>query len=217
MPLRVVRTILLGRTRWRQCWKTTGLRKEFINKDIHKPQAVDAQDLAEWIKCVTKARRIILEGVWDHIFSNLHGKETPYAMWKALTNLFQNNIDHRKLALKEKLRKIKMEKGDTKPKYLTKFTQHRDELKCQCYSCWRRYGQPITSKPYQELAMLPRLSKWEGEATRVGAFVVRLGARRDSLEQERWILIQAWWWGELCLSWKDEEREREVIPFQIKF
>jgi len=51
-----------------------------------------------------------------------------YAMWKALTDLFQNNSDHRKLALKDKLRKIKMEKGETIRKYLTKFTHYRDEL-----------------------------------------------------------------------------------------
>jgi hypothetical protein len=43
-------------------------------------------------------------------------------------DLFQNNSDHRKLALKDKLRKIKMEKGDTIPKYLTKFVQCWDEL-----------------------------------------------------------------------------------------
>ena len=49
-------------------------------------------------------------------------------MWKALTDLFQRNSDHRKLALKDKLRKIKMEKGDSIPKYLTKFFQCRDEL-----------------------------------------------------------------------------------------
>lgn len=60
--------------------------------------------------------RIILERVWDHIVSSLHGKETPYAIWKALIDLFQNKNDHMKLALKEKLRKIKMEKGDKIPK-----------------------------------------------------------------------------------------------------
>ena len=32
------------------------------------------------------------------------------------------------MALKDKLRKIKMEKGDTIQKYLTKFTECRDEL-----------------------------------------------------------------------------------------
>ena len=49
-------------------------------------------------------------------------------MWKALTDLFQSSSDHRKLTLKDKLGKIKMEKGDTIPKYLTKFFQCRDEL-----------------------------------------------------------------------------------------
>ena len=49
-------------------------------------------------------------------------------MWKALKDLFQNNSDQRKLALKDKLRKIKMEAGDSISNYLTKFTQCRDEL-----------------------------------------------------------------------------------------
>ena len=69
-----------------------------------------------WKKNVAKARKILLERVRDHIVSNLHGKETPYAMWKALTNLFQNNSDHKNMALKDKLKKIKTEKGDTIPK-----------------------------------------------------------------------------------------------------
>ena len=48
-------------------------------------------------------------------------------MWKYLIDIFQSSSDHRKLALKDKLRKIEMEKGDTKPKYLTKFVQCRDK------------------------------------------------------------------------------------------
>ena len=94
--------------------------KEFIDKDVPKP---DATNLDAWQNKVAKARRILLEGVRDHIVSSLHGKATPYAMWKALTDLFQSNSEHRKLTLKDKLRKIKMEKGDTIPKYLTKFVQ----------------------------------------------------------------------------------------------
>ena len=45
-----------------------------------------------------------------------------------MTDLFQNNSDHRKLALKDKLRKIKMEKGESIRKYLMKFVQCLDEL-----------------------------------------------------------------------------------------
>lgn len=54
-----------------------------------------------------------MEGVRDHIVSNIHGKETPFAMWKALTKLFENSSDHRKLDLKDKPQNIKMYKNDT--------------------------------------------------------------------------------------------------------
>ena len=100
---------------------------EYIESDIPQPAATDAQ-LVQWKKDVAKGRRIILEGVQDHIVSNLHGKTSPFAMWKTLTELFQNQSDQRKLALKDKLRKIKMEKNDTIPQYLSKLTQCRDEL-----------------------------------------------------------------------------------------
>ena len=99
--------------------------KEFIEKYVPKP---DAANLDAWRKKMEKERRIFLEGVRDHIFSSLHGKATPYAMWKALTDIFQSSNYHRKLALKDKLRKIKMEKNDTILVYLTKFVQCRDEL-----------------------------------------------------------------------------------------
>ena len=102
--------------------------KNFIDQEIPKLATTNAQELAEWKKCVAKARRIILEGVWDHIVSSLHGKDTLFSMWKTLKDLYQNNSDQRKLALKDKLQKIKMEAEDSIPKYLTKFTHCHDEL-----------------------------------------------------------------------------------------
>ena len=105
--------------------------KEFIDKDVPKPDAADAADATNidaWKNKVAKARRILLEGVRDHIVPSLHGKATPYEMWKDLMDLFQISSNHRKLVLKDKLRKIKMEKGNTIPKYLTNFFQCRDEL-----------------------------------------------------------------------------------------
>ena len=88
----------------------------------------DATNIDAWQNKVAKARRMLVEGVRDHIVSSLHGKATPYAMWKALTGLFQSSSEHRKLVLKDKLKKIKMEKGNTIPKYLTNFGQCQDEL-----------------------------------------------------------------------------------------
>jgi hypothetical protein len=102
--------------------------KDYINRDVPKLDATDTTNLDAWKKKVAKARRILLEGVRDHIVSSLHGNTTPHAMCKVLMDLFQNSSDHRKLALKDKLRKIKMEKDETIPKYLTKFVQCQDEL-----------------------------------------------------------------------------------------
>ena len=81
-----------------------------------------------WKKKTARCQRILLEGVKDHIVSSPHGKASPLLMWKALKKLFQSNSDQRKLVLKDKLRKIKMEKNDTIPVYLTKFVHCRDEL-----------------------------------------------------------------------------------------
>ena len=77
---------------------------------------------------MAKERWTILEGVRDHIVMSLHGKDTPFLMWKTLRDLYQNNSDQRKLVLKDKLRRIKMEKGDTISTYLNKLTNYRDEL-----------------------------------------------------------------------------------------
>ena len=69
-----------------------------------------------------------MEGTQDHIVSNLHEKETPFAMWKVLTKLFERNNGHRKLALKDKLRSIKMKNNETIMKYPRRFTQCCDEI-----------------------------------------------------------------------------------------
>ena len=102
--------------------------KEFIDAEIPKPASSDAAALDAWQKKTKKCQRILLEGVKDHIISILHGKASPFLMWKALTDLFQSRSDQRKLALKDKSRKIKMEKGESIPKYLAKFVHCRDEL-----------------------------------------------------------------------------------------
>ena len=106
--------------------------KEFIDSDVPKPTSSDAAVLDAWQKKVAKTRIIMLEGVKEYIVSKIHGKSTPFAMWKALTDIFQRISYHRKLALKDNLRNIKMEKGDSIAKYLTKFTQ--------CRGSWEVWG-----------------------------------------------------------------------------
>ena len=57
--------------------------KEFVDMDVQKP--TDPAEVEAWQKKMAKCRRILLEGVKDHIVSSLHGKPSPYLMWKPLT------------------------------------------------------------------------------------------------------------------------------------
>jgi len=98
--------------------------KDFIDAEVLKP--IDAAKAMAWQKKTEKCRRILLEGVKDHIVSSLHGNASPYLMWKALIDLFQSKSNQRKLVLKDKLKNIKCENGDSMPKYLMKFTQCQD-------------------------------------------------------------------------------------------
>ena len=93
-----------------------------------------------------------MEGVKDHIVSSLHGKASPFLMWKYLTDLFQSRSDQRKLALKDKLGKIKMVKGNSIPKYLTKFFQCKDEL--------GSVGVTVDEEDLVSLALLGLLKSW---------------------------------------------------------
>jgi len=68
---------------WMEVVEDNGL-KEFIDNDIPKAVADDAQNSRYWKKCAAKVRWIILEGVRDHIVSNVHGKDTLYEMWQAM-------------------------------------------------------------------------------------------------------------------------------------
>ena len=62
---------------WKDCMEViledSGL-KDFIDQEVPKLAAANAQELAEWKKRVARERRILLEGVRDHIVSSFHGK-----------------------------------------------------------------------------------------------------------------------------------------------
>lgn len=75
-----------------------------------------------------KARRILLEGVKDHIILHLFEKKSMKEMCTTIVGLYQSNNETMIMKLKFKLRSIKMSKSDSVVTYLTKFTQVRDDL-----------------------------------------------------------------------------------------
>ena len=159
--------------------------KEFIERDVPKPTLVDAAVLDAWQKKVARVRRILLEGVRDHIVSRILGKSTPFAMWKALIDLFQSSSDHRKLAVKDKLRKIKMEKKDTIPVYLKKFFQCRDEL--------GSVGFSVVDDELVRLDILGLSKSWHSYQDFVNGRefdLVGSSAGGDKAEYQGWIFIK---------------------------
>jgi hypothetical protein len=50
-----------------------------------------------------KARRIILDGVKDHIVHHLLGLDTTKKMWEAIIKQYHNSNLNREMVLKEKL------------------------------------------------------------------------------------------------------------------
>ena len=67
--------------------------KEFIDNDFTKPTSNDDVLIDAWKKKATKKIIILLEGLKEHILSSLHGKATPFAMWKDLIDIFRSSID----------------------------------------------------------------------------------------------------------------------------
>jgi len=139
--------------------------KDIIDREFPKPTTTNATELVEWKKCVARARRILLEEVRDHIVSSLHGKETPFSMWKTLKDLYQNNSDQRKLGLKDKIQKIKCEKGDMISTYLNKLTACRDKS-------WHSYQDSVNGRE--------KLRDWERLWSDLMQNEIRRSTRDDS-------------------------------------
>ena len=88
--------------------------------------STDAVTLTTFSKKYIKARRIILDVVKDHVIPHISSKTRAYQMWDVLTSLFQSSSKNRKMVLREKLKSIKMAKGEVVISYLTRISQVRE-------------------------------------------------------------------------------------------
>ena len=75
--------------------------KDYATIDVAVP--TDATQLATYKKEDAKARRIILDGVKDHIVSHIVELDTA-KMWDVILNLYQNSTMNRKMIFREKLK-----------------------------------------------------------------------------------------------------------------
>ena len=88
----------------------------------------DATQLAAYKKNNIKAKRLILDGVKDHVIPHVRGKDHAFEVWATLTNLYQSSNENRKMALRDKMKTIRMKGSESVVAYLSRFTDVRDEL-----------------------------------------------------------------------------------------
>eukprot|EP00253_Pinus_taeda_P034531 PITA_34531 len=100
--------------------------KDYAKKGVAEPSDLDKLRLFQ--RQVAKTKRMILDGLRDHVVLHVASKETTKEMWDALVMLYQDLSENRKMILKEKLRTIKMQKGENVTSYLTRIQGVRDEL-----------------------------------------------------------------------------------------
>ena len=88
----------------------------------------DAVARATFDKSDIKAKRILLDAIKDHVIPHISGNDHAHQMWTALTNLYQSSNKNQKMVLREKLKRIQINKDENMTTYLTRITQVHDEL-----------------------------------------------------------------------------------------
>ena len=106
--------------------KENELWEEVVRNTTANPVTIsastDAALLAAFNKKDIKAIRIILDAVKDHVIPHISAKDHAHEMWSALIGLFESTNENRKMVLREKLKNIKMVKGEVCTTYLTRIS-----------------------------------------------------------------------------------------------
>ena len=83
--------------------------KTYVDSVVAVP--VDADPLKKYQAEMTKAKRMILDGVKDHVVCHIASRETAKEMWDALSTLYQGSSKQRKMYLEQNLRSPQSRRG----------------------------------------------------------------------------------------------------------
>ena len=76
----------------------------------------------------SKAQRIFLDSIKDHVIPHIICRSHAFEIWKDLCTLYQSKNQNENMVLRKILRNTKVIDVDTVTTYLTKISQVRDEL-----------------------------------------------------------------------------------------
>ena len=80
--------------------------KMYVDNVVAEP--ANANLLKKYKAEMAKAKRMILDGVKDHMVCHIVSKGTANEMWDALATLYQGSSEQRKMYLEQKLRYAQM-------------------------------------------------------------------------------------------------------------
>ena len=163
---------------------------EVLNNTTTRPivipsATVDPATTNAFEKKDIKSTRIILDDVTDHVIPHISAKDHAHEMWSALTGLFQSSNENREIVLREKLKNIKMVKGEVGMAYRTRISQVRDELAV--------VGVVVTSPELVRTTLNGVTTPWD-------MFVQGLVARENLPS-----------WDRVCDDFVQEETQRDIL------
>ena len=75
---------------------------------------------------MARVKRLILDGVRDHIVSHIAAKRTTKEMWDTLSMLYEGTSEQHNMYLEDNLRCIRMQKGEHIDTFLTRIQEVQD-------------------------------------------------------------------------------------------
>ena len=79
-------------------------------------------------KATGDSKRLIMDGIKNHIVPHLAEKKTTNEMWKALISLYEEKSVQRKVLLETQMRSFMMAKGEDMEHFLFRLQSIRDQL-----------------------------------------------------------------------------------------
>lgn len=94
----------------------------------------DADPLKKYRAEMAKAKRMILDGVKDHVVCHVASRGAAKEIWDALATLYQGSSEQQKMYLEKKLRSAQTQKGEHVDPFLMKLKETCDELSAAGYT-----------------------------------------------------------------------------------
>ena len=98
----------------------------YIKEEVKEPEGDGAKTKHK--KDMIKAKRIIAHSIKDNLIPQVPSKNTPKEMLDALTSLFEGKNINKRMTLRNQVKGVKIQKGETMQSYFTRVPYIKEQL-----------------------------------------------------------------------------------------